>query len=322
MTTERPTHGHEPRRTRRHDEVSSANIVRSWLSSCSLCALWFRSWFPSWFAQQVSFDRLLHADKEPQNWLSYSGTVFNQRYSQLTQITPANVKNLELQWIWQARSLEKFEATALAVDGVLYTLQGPPVQGTYQVVALDAVTGRPFWTLEYKPARGRRPVLRPREPRLVHPRRHAVHGHHRCAPARHRRQDRQDPLEHRSGARRGQVRDYARAAGPQGQDHRRRGGRRPRRSRLHRRLQCQGRQGSCGASTRFPVLANPATRRGRATRGRPAARRSGTAAPTTPTRTWCTSGPAIRGRTATAASVSATTCTATASSRSIRTPAS
>src|SRR5256886_1447758 len=101
---------------------------------------------------QVSFDRILRADKEPQNWLTYSGTPFNQRYSPLTQITPANVKNLELQWVWQSKSLEKFEATALAVDGVLYTLQGPPVQGTYQVVALDAVTGRPFWTLEYKPA--------------------------------------------------------------------------------------------------------------------------------------------------------------------------
>mgnify|MGYP001116461483 CR=1 FL=1 len=35
---------------------------------------------------------------------------------------------------------------------MLYTVQGPPVQGTYQVVALDGVTGRPFWTLEYKPA--------------------------------------------------------------------------------------------------------------------------------------------------------------------------
>ena len=109
------------------------------------------------FAQQVTFDRLLRADREPQNWLSYSGTVFNQRHSLLTQVTPANVKNLELQWVWQAKSLEKFEATALAVDGVLYTLQGPPVQGTYQVVALDAVTGRPFWTLEYKPALQARP---------------------------------------------------------------------------------------------------------------------------------------------------------------------
>ena len=74
---------------------------------------------------QVTFDRILRADREPQNWLSYSGTPFNQRYSPLTQITTANAKNLELQWIWQARSLEKFEATALAVDGVLYTVQAP-----------------------------------------------------------------------------------------------------------------------------------------------------------------------------------------------------
>jgi len=103
-------------------------------------------------AQQISFERILRADREPNNWLTYSGTLFNQRHSPLTQITPANVKNLELQWIWQARSLEKFEATALAVDGVLYTLQGPPVQGRYQVVALDGVTGRVFWTFEYTPA--------------------------------------------------------------------------------------------------------------------------------------------------------------------------
>ncbi len=102
-------------------------------------------------AQQVTFDRLLHPEKEPQNWTSYSGSLFNQRFSPLTQITPANVKNLDLQWVWQSKSLEKFEATALVVDGVLYTLQGPPVQGVYEVVALDAVTGRPFWTLEYKP---------------------------------------------------------------------------------------------------------------------------------------------------------------------------
>ena len=152
----------------------------------SFVALWsvFALFVVPLFAQQVSFDRLLRADREPQNWLSYSGTIFNQRHSLLTQVTPANVKNLELQWVWQAKSLEKFEATALAVDGVLYTLQGPPVQGTYQVVALDAVTGRPFWTLEYQPAHRGAPVLRPRQPRTGHPRRHAVHGHDRRAPDR------------------------------------------------------------------------------------------------------------------------------------------
>ena len=100
----------------------------------------------------VSFDRILHANREPQNWLTYSGSVLGQRHTLLTQITPANVKNLELQWVWQAKSLEKFEATALAVDGVLYTVQAPN-----DVVALDAVTGRPFWTYAYQVAPAARP---------------------------------------------------------------------------------------------------------------------------------------------------------------------
>jgi alcohol dehydrogenase (cytochrome c) len=96
---------------------------------------------------QVSFERILDANKEPKNWLTYSGTVLSQRHSLLTQITPANAKNLELQWVWQARSLEKFEATPLVVDGVLYTVQAPN-----DVVAMDAVTGRVFWVYEYAPS--------------------------------------------------------------------------------------------------------------------------------------------------------------------------
>jgi alcohol dehydrogenase (cytochrome c) len=96
---------------------------------------------------QVSFDRILGANKEPQNWLTYSGTELSQRHSLLTQITPANVKDLELQWVFQAKSLEKFEATPLVVDGILYTVQAPN-----DVVALDAVTGRVFWVYEYAPS--------------------------------------------------------------------------------------------------------------------------------------------------------------------------
>src|SRR5687768_12945228 len=96
---------------------------------------------------QVTYDRILNADKEPQNWLSYSGTLKNQRFSPLTQINTANVKNLQQAWIWQARSLEKFEATPIVLDGILYTVEQPN-----NVVALDAVTGRPYWTFNYTPA--------------------------------------------------------------------------------------------------------------------------------------------------------------------------
>ncbi len=96
---------------------------------------------------QVSFDRILRAEAEPQVWLTYSGSLMGQRHSQLAQITPANVKNLELQWVFQARSLEKFEATPLVVDGVLYTVQAPN-----DIVALDAVTGRVFWVYAHTPS--------------------------------------------------------------------------------------------------------------------------------------------------------------------------
>jgi len=100
---------------------------------------------------QVTFERLLNAADEPQNWLNYSATYDNQRYSRLDQINRDNVGELDLQWIWQANSLEKFEATPLVVDGILYTVQAPN-----DIVALDAATGRVFWRYHHENAVGAR----------------------------------------------------------------------------------------------------------------------------------------------------------------------
>jgi alcohol dehydrogenase (cytochrome c) len=118
-------------------------IKRALLLTCAGISVW---------GQGVTFDRILNPGREPQNWLTYSGGVNGQRHSPLTQITPANAKNLELQWVWQAKSLEKFETTALVVDGVLYTVEAPDT-----AVALDATTGRTFWTFPYTPAADARP---------------------------------------------------------------------------------------------------------------------------------------------------------------------
>ena len=93
---------------------------------------------------QVTSDRLLNASREPGNWLTYSGGYFSQRYSGLTQITPANAKNLELKWIYQAGVAGAWQATPLVVDGVMYVTQRPN-----DVVALDAKTGRVFWIYRY-----------------------------------------------------------------------------------------------------------------------------------------------------------------------------
>src|SRR6266576_1119584 len=108
------------------------------------------------YGQQVPFERILNANREPQNWLTYGGTLFNQRYSLLSQITIANVKNLELQWVLQVRALDgitKFEATPLVVDGIMYVVK-PPMPN-YEVVALDAASGRIFWTYTYTPTEAR-----------------------------------------------------------------------------------------------------------------------------------------------------------------------
>lgn len=93
----------------------------------------------------VTFDRLVNAVNEPQNWLTYSGTYASNRYSELAQVTPANVNNLELKWLFQNPSLLQFQATPLVVDGVMYVTHGQ------DVFAIDGETGRVFWTYRHTP---------------------------------------------------------------------------------------------------------------------------------------------------------------------------
>ena len=89
---------------------------------------------------QVPFERLRGAADEPQNWLTYSGGYFSQRYSELEQIAPDNVGDLELQWVYQTPVMGPWQTTPIVVDGVMYLTQRPN-----DIVALDARTGRVYW---------------------------------------------------------------------------------------------------------------------------------------------------------------------------------
>src|SRR5690348_15873037 len=82
---------------------------------------------------QVTAQRLQAAASEPQNWLTYSGSYRSERYSALDQITSANVKNLKLQWVYQAPVAGNWQTTPLVVDEVMYL-----TQRLNDVVALDA----------------------------------------------------------------------------------------------------------------------------------------------------------------------------------------
>jgi alcohol dehydrogenase (cytochrome c) len=107
---------------------------------------------PTAIRAQVTFERLLGAKSEPQNWLTYSGGYASQRYSLLRQIRPSNVEQLELKWVFQAQSLESFETTPLVADGVMYLTEAPNT-----AVAVDAATGRAFWRYQHNPSTAARP---------------------------------------------------------------------------------------------------------------------------------------------------------------------
>ena len=89
---------------------------------------------------QVTHQRLLNADKEPHNWLTYSGNLAGHRFSPLAQINDTNVAKLAPAWVYQSNSLQKFETTPLVADGVMYISEAPS-----HVTALDTRTGRTLW---------------------------------------------------------------------------------------------------------------------------------------------------------------------------------
>ncbi len=96
---------------------------------------------------QVSYERIVRAASEPRNWLTYGGSYTSQRYSPLNQITPANIGNLEQQWVLQNQVFGAWQSTPLVVDGIMYVTQRPN-----DVLAVDAKTGRVFWLYRYTPS--------------------------------------------------------------------------------------------------------------------------------------------------------------------------
>ena len=89
---------------------------------------------------KVPYERIVHAAREPGNWLTYAGNYNGQRHSALAQITPANVAGLKPAWVYQSREAGKWEVTPLVVDGIIYLSERPNV-----ITALDGKTGRPIW---------------------------------------------------------------------------------------------------------------------------------------------------------------------------------
>ena len=100
-------------------------LVAAWLLAVSSLA-------------QVPYERIVNAQKEPGNWLTYSGNYSGHRYSPLLQITPSNVAGLRVKWAHQFEG-GRTETSPIVVDGVMY------VTAPNSAMALDARTGRTLW---------------------------------------------------------------------------------------------------------------------------------------------------------------------------------
>ncbi len=101
--------------------------------------------------QQVTYDRILNAADEPQNWLTYNGSYSSQRYSELDQVTPRNVDDLEVKWTLQNQVFGAWQTNPIVVDGIMYITQRPN-----DVIAVDAVSGRVFWMYRHTNAENAR----------------------------------------------------------------------------------------------------------------------------------------------------------------------
>src|SRR5215813_10430680 len=105
-------------------------------------------------AADVTPERLLNADKEPQNWLMNHRTYDGQRYSPLDRINKTNVKGLKLAYavpLGGGAGNEWNEATALAEDGFLYITDSWGV--LYKIDARSGDVGRIVWRMDPKQGR-------------------------------------------------------------------------------------------------------------------------------------------------------------------------
>src|SRR5580765_3370786 len=80
------------------------------------------------------------------DWPHWGADLGNTKYSPLDQINRDNVKTLRIAWRWKAdnygpRPDGNYEATPVAVNGVLYVIAG----ARRDVVAIDGATGETLW---------------------------------------------------------------------------------------------------------------------------------------------------------------------------------
>ena len=142
--------------------------------------------FPA-IAADVTPERLLNPDREPQNWLMNHRSYDGQRFSPLARINRDNVKNLRLAYavpLGGGAGNEFIQATPLAEDGFLYITDSWGV--LYKIDGTSGEVGRIVWRMDPKQENVRQ--AQPRRRALGQPCHHA--GQPPSAGHRHRQRNR------------------------------------------------------------------------------------------------------------------------------------
>ncbi len=98
---------------------------------------------------EVTDGRLLDADKDANNWLTYYRTYNGWRYSPLSQINAQTVKRLTPKWMLSLGEAGNQQATPL-VNGDMMIVTSPLGQEINRVYAVDVTNGRVLWKHEHK----------------------------------------------------------------------------------------------------------------------------------------------------------------------------
>jgi alcohol dehydrogenase (cytochrome c) len=105
-------------------------------------------------AAEVTPERLINADKEPQNWLMNHRTYDGQRFSPLARINRSNVKNLKLAYAVPLGGTVGngfTEATPLVEDGFIYIPDSSGI--VYKIDGRSGDAGRIVWRMDPKQER-------------------------------------------------------------------------------------------------------------------------------------------------------------------------
>jgi alcohol dehydrogenase (cytochrome c) len=135
---------------------------RWWLLTLAFLVFASQLFFTSETAQalewaEVTQERLLNADKDGSNWLTFNRTYNGWRYSPLTQINTSNVGKIVPKWLFSGGGAGDQKGTPMVNNGIMVTVSvdagdtlNPRTLVRQKVFALDATTGAILWRHDHK----------------------------------------------------------------------------------------------------------------------------------------------------------------------------